>query len=35
MPNEARRWLWIFLLTAASVFVTRESFGARETVTAG
>ena len=22
MPNEARRWLWIFLLTAASVFVT-------------
>ena len=22
MPNDARRWLWIFLLTAASVFVT-------------
>lgn len=22
MPNEARRWLWILLLTAASVFVT-------------
>lgn len=22
MPNEARRWLWILLLTAASVFIT-------------
>lgn len=22
MPNDARRWLWILLLTAASVFVT-------------
>lgn len=22
MPNEARRWLWILLLTGASVFVT-------------